>query len=120
MTKKYTNIKSIYEQFIEHLKHEETKLDLTAKNLEKHHILPLHDGGQKNGPVVLCTSKNHTLAHYYRYLAFGQRGDFVSFTMRWNQRVGLKERTQLAVEKNKQLKNTFWNSQWQSMHKKVV
>lgn len=88
---------------------------MNDRNLEKHHILPLHAGGQKNGPIVLCSRQNHTLAHYYRYLALGQRGDFVSFTMRWNQRVGLKERTQLAVEKNKQLKNTFWNSNWQSM-----
>ena len=52
--------KTIYEQFIEHLKNEEQKRDLNDKNLEKHHILLLHDGGQKNGPVILCSSKNHT------------------------------------------------------------
>ena len=106
---------TIYEQFIEHLKNEEKQRDLNDKNLEKHHILPLHDGGLKNGPTVLCSSQEHTLAHYYRYLAYRQRGDLVAFTMRWNQKKGVNERVQLAVEKNKQLQNTFWNSNWQSM-----
>ena len=82
---------------------------------EKHHILPLHDGGLKNGPTVLCSSQEHTLAHYYRYLAYRQRGDLVAYKMRWNQKLSLSERSQLAVEKNKQLKNTFWNSEWQSI-----
>lgn len=38
--------------------------------------------------------------------------------MRWNQTVSLSERSQLAVEKNRQLKNTFWNSEWQSLQGK--
>ncbi len=50
--------KNIYEQFIDYLKEEEKKLNLNDKNLEKHHILPLHTGGLKDGPVLLCTSKN--------------------------------------------------------------
>jgi hypothetical protein len=68
--------------------------------------------------VLLCTSKDHTLAHYYRYLAFKQKGDYVAFTMRWNQKIGIKERSILAVEKNKKLGNTFWNSEWQSIQGK--
>lgn len=111
--------KNIYDQFIEYLKKEEKKLNYYKEdNLEKHHILPLHDGGKKNGPKVLCTSKNHTLAHYYRYLAFKQQGDFVAFKMRWNQTVGLKERCLLSVKKNQKLGNTFWNSEWQSIQGK--
>jgi len=54
---------TIYQSFITYLYH-----------LEKHPILFLHDGGNKN---VLCSPKNHTLAHYYRYLAYGQLGDKV-------------------------------------------
>jgi hypothetical protein len=50
----------IYEQFIEYLKTKEKNLDLNNKNLEKHHILPLHTGGKKDGEVVLCTFKDHT------------------------------------------------------------
>lgn len=60
---------NIYEQFIHFLKTEENFLKLNQlKNLEKHHIIPLHNGGLKKGSVVLCTPKKHTLAHYYRYL----------------------------------------------------
>jgi hypothetical protein len=68
---------TIYEQFIVYLKAQEKKLNHN-KSYEKHHSLPLHDEGLKNGPTVLCSSKDHTLAHYYRYLAYGQRGDFVA------------------------------------------
>lgn len=118
MTKKtYAKLGNIYEQFIFYLQTKENTL-LPTISYEKHHILPLHDGGQKNGPVVVCTPKNHTLAHYYHYLAYGQKGDFVAFTMRWNQKIGVNERVQLAVEKNKQLNNTFWNSEWQSIQGK--
>lgn len=114
-TMQQNSIKNIYEQFINYLKNEEKSLGLDrSKSFEKHHILPLHNGGSKNGPVVLCTTKNHTLAHYYRYLSYRQKGDFIAFTMRWNQKRGAKERALLAVEKNKKLKNTFWNSTWQS------
>ena len=49
------------------------------KTLEKHHIIPLHDGGSKKGPVVLCTAKNHTLAYFYRFLTWQQLGDKVCF-----------------------------------------
>jgi hypothetical protein len=80
---------NIYYQFIDYLKKEEKKLNKNHKNLEKHHIVPLHDGGKKNGSIVLCTTKNHTLAHYYRYLAFRQKGDYIAFIMRWNQKIGL-------------------------------
>lgn len=111
-------MKNIYQQFIDYLKIEEKKLNFKDENLEKHHILPLHDGGNKNGPIVLCTTKNHTLAHYYRYLAFRQKGDYVAFTMRWNQKIGLKERSLLAVNKHKKLKQLFWDPEWQSIQGK--
>jgi hypothetical protein len=111
---------TIYDSYIEYLKNEEKKgfKSCESLDLEKHHIVPLHDGGEKNGPVVLCTRKNHTLAHYYGYLTYQQRGDFVAFTMRWNQKLGVSERIKLAVESNKRLKNTFWNSDWQSIQGK--
>jgi hypothetical protein len=110
----------IYEQFIDYLKEEEKNLDLTNKNLvlEKHHIVPLHAGGRKDDPVVLCTQKNHTLAHYYRYLVYRQKGDLVAFKMRWNQKLGSSERALLSVEVNRKLKNKFWNSEWQSQQGK--
>jgi hypothetical protein len=104
---------TIYEQFIEYLKKEQISLNNKQTDLEKHHILPFHAGGTNNGPVVLCTSKNHTLAHYYRYLAYGQKGDFIAFTMRWRQKIGQTERTKLAVAKNKLLRKGFFDPEWQ-------
>lgn len=76
---------NIYEQLIVYLLQLEKQSDFFHKKpiLEKHHILPLHDGGKKEGSIVFCTPQNHTLAHYYRYLAYGQLGDKVAYQMRW-------------------------------------
>ncbi len=109
---------TIYEQFIEYLKKEEKTLNLKDNNLEKHHIKPLHDGGLPDGEVVICSDKNHTLAHYYRYLTFKQVGDSVAFKMRWNQTIGIKERALLGVEKHKKSKKLFWDPEWQSIQGK--
>jgi hypothetical protein len=38
--------------------------------------------------------------------------------MRWNQTIGNRERSLLAVEKNKKNKNLFWDSEWQSVQGK--
>ncbi len=75
----------------------------------------MHAGGLKDGPVLLYTSKNHTLAHFYSYLSYGDKGDLTAYKMRWNQKIGKKEKALLAVEKNKELKNLFWNRDWQSV-----
>lgn len=66
----------------------------------------------------MCTQQNHTLAHYYRYLIYKEKGDRVAFIMRWNQTIGNRERSLLAVEKNKKNKNLFWDSEWQSVQGK--
>lgn len=108
-------MENIYEQFINYLKKEEPKLNCKDDNLEKHHILPLHAGGLKNGPIVLCTTKNHTLAHYYRFLAYGELGDKVCFQMRQNIKMSTKQRSLLGVNKLKKNKINFFNYKWQSI-----
>lgn len=55
---------TIYKHDIKFLKRLENRYGLKMIGLEKHPILPLHDGGKKDGPVVLCSAKHHTLAHY--------------------------------------------------------
>jgi hypothetical protein len=107
---------NIYLEFIKYLKLEEKKLikNPQLKDLEKHHIIPFHSGGLKNGPVVLCTTKNHVLAHYYRYLAYKQKGDLVTITMRRNQKIGSSQRALLGVLANKKNKKGFFNSNWQA------
>lgn len=107
---------NIYLEFIRYLKLEEKKLlkNPPLKDLEKHHIIPFHSGGLKNGPVVLCTAKNHVLAHYYRYLAYKQKGDQVCYLMRQNQKMGSLKRALLGVLANKQNQKGFFNSDWQA------
>ena len=61
--------KNIYTQYIGYLKTEEKRIKNKNLDLEKHHIIPLHDKGEKDGEIVLCTCQQHTLAHYYRFLA---------------------------------------------------
>ena len=64
---------TIYEQFITHLLHLEKK-----KNSKKDSTLEPYDASLVTKNTVLhCSSKNHTLAHYYRYLANKQLGDKV-------------------------------------------
>lgn len=112
---------NIYEQFIKYLKDQEKNLKLKDKylkknsDLEKHHILPLHAGGKKEGPVVICTSKNHTLAHYYRYLIYNEVGDKVAYTMRHGSIISTKDRSLLGVQKMERDKINFFNPNWQSL-----
>lgn len=94
----------IYEQFIEYLKKEESK----------YHILPLHAGGLKNDPVVLCTNKNHTLAHYYRFWSYNEVGDLVAYKMMSGFTMSSQERALLGVQKMKRDKINFFNPTWQS------
>ena len=101
---------NIYLEFIKYLKLEEKKRLIKnpqLKNLEKHHIIPFHSGGFKNGPVVLCTAKNYVLAHYYRYLANKQKRDLITITMRRNQKIGSFQRALLGVLAKKQIKRYF-------------
>lgn len=105
---------TIYKHYIKFLKKLEKTYGFKMIGLEKHHILPLHDGGKKDGPVVLCTAKHHTLAHYYRYLSYGQIGDRVAYKMCWSQTMTARDRSALSVEKRQRLKIIFWNADWQS------
>ena len=114
--------KNIYTQYIGYLKTEEKKTKDKNLDLEKHHIIPLHDGGKKDGEIVLYPDSIHlplsllsfgSKGHYYRYLAYSQKGDMVAFSMRWNQKLGLNQRALLAIEQNKKRKNLFWDPNWQ-------
>ena len=83
------------------MKVEEKKLlkNPDFKNVEKQNLIPFHQGGFKKGPVVLCTAKNHTLAHFYRFLTWRQLGDEVCFQMRKNQKMSPQQRSALGIKK---------------------
>ncbi len=62
--------------------------------------------------------KTHTLAHYYRYLSYGQKGDLVAYKMRLNKKIGSYQRALLSIEANRKFKNKFWDSNWESIQGK--
>ena len=59
----------------------ETKQVKEGKIGEKHHILPKHDGGDKNSPTVTLKHRDHMLAHYIRYRWKNQLGDRLAYKM---------------------------------------
>jgi len=84
--------------------------------LEKHHILPRHaDGSNETTNILKVTPKDHTWAHFFRYLQFGELGDATAFLMRQNQTAeAIALRSQLVVESNKRKGILFWDPVWQS------
>lgn len=115
MTKhKQIHLTNVTFHFLNHLRQrEQTLLQTKTKNLERHHILPKHDGGKDQDEVIFCTPQDHTIAHLYRFLVYGQKGDWVAYHMRKNQTVVGRERSLLAVTQNKKKQNLFWNPIWQ-------
>ena len=121
---------TIYEQFIDYLKEHQKQKPITdkvsCKKYQKHCILPKHAGGTYTSDnVVLCTYNNHCLAHYYRYLAYRETGDFIA----WNIMRGQDGEARRALASyagriggiaankiNKQKCALFYSSEWQKLH----
>jgi len=67
----------IYQQFIDSLK---IKKYVIGTFLEKHHILPLHAGGDNSsGNLISLSIKDHALAHFYRFLAYNDKNDKLAY-----------------------------------------
>jgi hypothetical protein len=105
----------IYDQFIDYLKKLALKgLDLN-EGVKKHHIFPKHAGGSdERNNIVLVSTKNHTLAHFYRFLAYKEKGDWVTYIMRKDRKTNSRERSLLTGAKNKKAGILFWSKDWQS------
>jgi hypothetical protein len=116
-------ISNIYNQFIEYLR---IKQYTKETKLEKHRILPQHAGGTYEvNNVVLCCFEDHRLAHFYRYLAYEEKGDLIA----WQLMSGQTEEARLTLasyagkiggkassEKNKAELNLFYSKEWQLLH----
>ena len=61
---------------------------------------------------------NHTLAHYYLFLAYGQLGDFVAYKMRRGCKLSSSAISLLGVQKLRRKKLNFFDSNWQSIQGK--
>lgn len=83
----------IYQQFIDSLK---IKKYVIGTFLEKHHILPLHAGGDNSsGNLISLSIKDHALAHFYRFLAYNDKNDKLAYHFRKNDK---KEAFRLRAE----------------------
>lgn len=101
LTVRSTNVKDInkkekldiYQQFIDSLKR---KKYVIGTFLEKHHILPLHAGGDNSsGNLISLSIKDHALAHFYRFLAYNDKNDKLAYHFRKNDK---KEAFRLRAE----------------------
>lgn len=97
---------NIYDEFIQHLRLKQYE---PGDILEKHHILPRFKQGTNDANNILKISpEDHTLAHYYRFLVFQEKGDKLAYLMRKNQKNEASFiRSQLAVFSNKEKKQLF-------------
>jgi hypothetical protein len=114
---------NIYTQFIEHL---HIKQYTKETKLEKHRILPQHASGTYEvNNVVLCSFEDHRLAHFYRYLAYEEKGDLIA----WQLMSGQDEEARYTLasyagkiggkassEKNKAELKLFYSEEWQQLH----
>jgi len=113
----------IYYQYISYLKLRQP--DLQDK-LEKHRIIPGHSNGtyKDSSNVLLVTFKEHTLAHFYRYLSFKEKGDLIAYRFM----CGQTEQARLLMacyagqlggtatnKKNKANKAFFYDAEWQKI-----
>ncbi len=116
----------IYLSFVAYLKTKKS-LDSTPVALEKHRILPQHAGGtyKMYGNIVLCSFVDHRLAHYYRFLAYRQKGDLIAFQfmkgMTKEARIEMasfagKVGGKKSSDQNKEKSLFFFDSLWQKKH----
>lgn len=118
------NKTDIYLAFIAYLK---TKKYLCSTKLERHRILPQHAGGtyDRDENIVRCCFDDHLLAHYYRFLAYRQKGDFIAYQfmkgMTKEARIEMasfagKLGGKKSSDQNKAKSLFFFNKEWQKKH----
>ncbi len=109
-------LSAVYDEFIE--AHQNSTYqraeDLAAKK-ERHHIVPMFEGGIKQDEnVVMLSLENHMLAHFLRYLAYGKNEDaaMVIFRAGYSEE-GRRVAQKSSLDKMKDLKKGRWDSEAQ-------
>ena len=103
-----------YNEFIEFFKTSSISDDVrNSISIHKHHILPIHAGGDKNGETVELTICEHQIAHLLRYYELGKKQDRTSACMLSGYYKSLKEyAAKRAVEVSRERKtNAFFNEE---------
>ena len=112
----------VYQQYIQYLRKKQGTY-LKGTKLEKHRVVPKHAGGTYTPENILhMTFREHTLAHYYRFLEKKEKGDYIAFLFMSNQtedgrralasfagKIGGTENSR----RNKVLQKLFFDQEWQ-------
>jgi hypothetical protein len=105
-----------YDEFIAYLQQKVETVSVQNVLVQKHHILPFHDGGLVNGETVVCSLKDHAMAHLIRYQVYGQIKDKIAALFIGSQtEEAVKLKQELIVSTNRERKNTFFNPTWQKI-----
>lgn len=107
------------DRYIQHCVSEnKNKITSGSSNLrfEKHHIIPRFLGGADDPEnIAFLTPRQHALVHLFRYLEFGDENDLRAYILRTaTLDVDLSSHGKRMAEYNRQVGNTFWNSEFQS------
>lgn len=102
--------KGTYEKYINFLKKQPC-----PAILERHHILPKHQGGTDDSSNLICIGKTqHILAHLLLFLENGNKGDLAAFIFRrCTKHMDITSRVKKARALDKLLKHGFFNSEFQ-------
>lgn len=106
---------NIYEQFLEYVRNK-TYSDDTI--MEYHHEPPHHTGNSSDSSSLNVKSsvKDHILLHQYRWIVYGEKGDYLMFKGRLNDTQEFRKvMNQRRIEVTKQKKSGFWDPNLQSI-----
>jgi hypothetical protein len=116
MIKKKRRKQDLYYDFIEVLKEKQQRGFPDDTLLHQHHIEPKHAGGDPNGELVFCTTRDHARAHYIRYKVYGSSYDLCAY-------LGLVQKTdemqkaiqEKIIQTNRERGNAMFNPEWQKI-----
>ena len=105
---------NIYEQFLDHV---QNKTYPTGTTTEFHHEPPHHTGlSSDHSPYnVRASVEDHVLLHQYRWVTYGEKGDYLMFKGRQSDTQEFRKvMNERRVEVTRQRGSGFWNSTLQS------
>ena len=107
---------NIYEQFIDYCKNTE----FVENYQEFHHIVPRHaDGTDDKENLISLPYREHTLAHYYRWLAYKEEGDQLAFLfMSRMTEEARRLAAKMSIKTHKKNQINFFSKEWQSQQGK--
>ena len=106
---------NIYEQFLEYVRNKTYSEDTI---LEYHHEPPHHTGDSSDTSALNVKSsvEDHILLHQYRWIVYGEKGDYLMFKGRQKDTQEFRKvMNQRRIEVTKQNKSGFWDPNLQSV-----